>query len=293
MARLAAFASGAALFGAPLFLLYSLPRDARPVGAEFRAWVAVFSGIVAVSALAVLAAQTAMMAGDPRAALDPATLGDILAGSAFGRSILVRFGAGLAALALALLVRPGRWLWTVLSLFGGLSMAALAWSGHGAADEGVAGGVHLAADLLHLLGAGVWLGALAALLLLLRRPPEAATLHSALAGFSGVGSAAVAVIVASGLLNTWFLVGLNRLASLIATPWGLLLLAKLALFAAMLGLAALNRFRLTPRLGAALASEPAAALPALRRSIVLEAMLGVGVLSLVSAMGILQPPAAA
>ena len=294
LARFVAFAAGVALFGAPLFVLYSrlgsegAPRRLRPllIGAAL---------LAGLSAAAALVAQTGQMAGEPRAGFDPATLRDVITGSGFGVSILARAGAALAALVALLMMRPGPRLWTATTMLGGVLLAALAWGGHGAADAGVAGVAHAAADVIHLLAAGAWLGALLSLGLMLyaRGPPDPApaVLHGALKGFSGMGSVIVALIVASGLVNGWFLVGPQRLAGIVTTPWGWLLSAKLVLFAAMLALAALNRFRLTPRLAVTLAHDPKAALKALRRSLALESAAGLGVLGLVAALGVLPPPA--
>jgi putative copper resistance protein D len=104
----------------------------------------------------------------------------------------------------------------------------------------------------------------------------------------------VAVLVATGLVNGWFLVGPTRLAGLWTTPYGLLLSVKLALFAGMLALAAANRFRLTPALGAALdgAVGPTEALSALRRSLLVETSLAFAVLGLVAWFGMLAPVSA-
>lgn len=293
LARLLAFAAGAALFGAPLFALYSgvAPPRLRPL-------LTLAGACAAMAAAAALVTTTGEMAGDPRAGLDPATLRDVIVGGGFGYSIAVRLVAGLAALTFVSIFAGGRRLWALCVLFGGLALASLAWAGHGAADEGASGLVHLTADVTHLLAAGVWLGALAAFLLLLSSPrakAEAdvvAALHGALRGFSGVGSAVVATIVATGLVNSWFLVGPNHLKGLVETTWGRLLLVKLVLFAGMLGLAAANRFRLTPALEAAIPQAPRAALAALRRSVALETALGLLVLALVAALGVQSPPAA-
>jgi putative copper resistance protein D len=295
LVRLLAFATGAVLFGVPLFMLYGLPKDAT-APLRLKALLAVSGLITAAAAGAALVVQTGQMAGDPAAGLDPATLREVL-GGAFGISILLRTAAGAGALALVLAVKAGRRLWTPVAALGALALGALAWSGHGAADEGTAGLVHAGADVVHLLAAGVWLGALLGFCLLLAgRPREAgpiATLHGALAGFARVGSAAVAMLIASGLVNSWFLVGPQHVADLISSLWGQLLIVKLLLFTAMLGFAGLNRFRLTPRLAAAMADDPAGALSALHRSIALESGLGLAVLALVAAMGVLAPPASA
>lgn len=157
--------------------------------------------------------------------------------------------------------------------------------------------MHTTADIAHLLAAGAWLGALMMFVLALEArgcgAAEAQVIHRALKDFSGVGSIAVAAIVASGLANGWFLVGLGHLGGLTASPWGRLLIVKLVLFAMMLAFAALNRFRLTPRLEAAGSDDPGAAISALRYSIGLEFALGVGVLALVAALGVLTPPVSA
>ncbi|MFT6568809.1 MAG: putative copper resistance protein D, partial [Sphingomonas echinoides] len=72
--------------------------------------------------------------------------------------------------------------------------------------------------------------------------------------------------------------------------YGQLLLAKLALFALMLGLAALNRFRLTPRFEASIAaSDHRGALGALRRSLGAETGCIIAILALVAWLGTLEP----
>lgn len=293
LVRLGAFAAGVTLFGAPLFVLYGLPRETDSAGA-LRPILIVAALLTSLAAAAGLVLQTGEMAGDPSAGLDAATLRDVLAGGGFGISMAVRVAAGLLALVLLIAFRAGHALWGLTATLGAVSLAAITWSGHGGADEGAAGLVHALADVVHLLSAGVWLGALAALgLLLNRRSPSSAAvadLHGALKGFAGVGSATVAIIVASGLVNSWFLVGPRHIGDFAGSLWGRLLLIKLALFAAMLGFAALNRYRLTPRLEATLAGDPAAALGDLRRSLALETAVGLAVLVLVAALGRQAPP---
>ncbi len=205
---------------------------------------------------------------------------------------LVRALAALAAL-VVLTLRPG---WRAPAALGAVAMASLAWMGHGPSSEGAARWVHLFADIAHVLAAGVWLGALpmfAGLLWEARRQPAAVAepLFRVLHGFGGVGAASVAVIVASGLVNTWFLVGPPGIARLFTTLYGGLLTAKLVLFAGMLALAATHRFRLTPALGAALGEgrDLPAALARLRRSVALETVLGLAVLFVVGWLGVLAP----
>jgi putative copper resistance protein D len=163
-------------------------------------------------------------------------------------------------------------------------------------NEGTVGWVHLAADILHLVAAGAWTGALLGLVLLVARPARRvdathlALSYRALHGFGTVGTIVVTTLVVTGLINAWLLVGPGNVRALGTTLYGQLLLAKLALFALMLGLAALNRFRLTPRFEASIAaSDHRGALGALRRSLGAETGCIIAILALVAWLGTLEP----
>ena len=239
--------------------------------------------------------QTAVVAGSLTAALDPSTLASVVSEMAMGAASLARAMAAVVALAVLMLARPGRAAWIAASALGAVAAASMAWMGHGAATEGPGGGLHLAADIAHLAAAAVWVGALVFFLGLAgvsrRDARQAPTFHAALAGFSGIGSGVVAVLVASGLINSWFLVGPMGVAALVRTPYGLLLLLKLVLFGAMVVLAAANRFRLTPALREALVepAPPSTAVKALRRSLVLELSAAMALVAVVAWLGRLAP----
>src|SRR3546814_9453782 len=81
--------------------------------------------------------------------------------------------------------------------------------------------------------------------------------HRALDGFARIGSIVVGLLILSGVVNSWILVGPSRLGSLFTSLYGALLTAKLLLFGAMLILAAANRFFLTPALAMAVESGDA------------------------------------
>jgi putative copper resistance protein D len=288
------------LFGSSLFFLYALPRSG-PASASELSWP---RPVLLGSAMAILAgcvlgllAQTIVLAGSPQDGLQFDALSDAITGMSFGKSSLVRVvTAGLFLGAFAL-VRHGRASWWVAAVAGIIICASFAWMGHGAATKGAVGLFHLSSDILHTLAASVWIGALAAFLLLLatggRRSgsgPE--SLHAALHGFSGLGSALVAVLVATGLVNSWFVIGLAGIPRLLTSAYGQLLTVKLALFVMMVGLAAANRFHLTPRLGAAL-GEPAPTqqvVVALRSSLAWETGISIAVVALVAWFGTLAPP---
>ena len=301
--RFVQFTAAVALFGVPLFFLYAMGEAARS-GDSMLTWgrglIRWSSGALLVGALAALLGQTAVMAGDPAMATNPEALRMVLTGMSFGYATAARLILAAGLLVFSLWLAPGARLWVVSSCAGALILASFTWTGHGAVEEGMAGVIHAISDIVHLVAAGVWLGALAALAVLLWRgrngaPAKALTaLHKALENFSGVGSLVVAALLASGLVNSWFLVGLRPIDQILATPYGGLLMFKIGLFALMLLLAAANRFQHTPRLGLALAeggdSGPATA--TLRRSVLLETLLAIGILGLVSILGMLAPVSA-
>lgn len=288
------------LFGSSLFFLYALPKTG-PGSAVALRWP---RPLLMTSAASVLGAcvlgflaQTAVLAGSLQDALQPDALTAAATGMSFGRSSIARALVAVLFLVTFPLLRSPRAAWWHAALAGGLICASFAWMGHGAATKGAIMLVHLASDILHTLAAGVWIGALVAFLLLLitdhrHGETERRALHSALHGFSGVGSALVAVLVATGLVNGWFVVGLAGLPRMLTTPYGQLLTVKLLLFLVMLGLAAANRFHLTPALDGALrsSSQTPQAIAALRRSLAWETGISIAVLGLVAWFGALAPP---
>lgn len=299
--RLAQYAGAMILFGSSLFLVYALPGEGAGSGAQLGwprrllTWSA--AGLLAATVLGLLG-QTAILAGSIREALTSASLSAVMTTMAMGPSSLVRAVAGAMALSALAMLQPGRTLWWICAALGAVVCATFAWMGHGAATEGSPGLLHLVADILHALAAGVWVGALMIFFGLLRRqadnPDLDRVLHQALHSFSGIGSALVAALVATGLVNSWFLVGPTRLTGLWTTTYGQLLSLKLALFAGMLALAAANRFRHTPALGLALGGAQARrpALAALRRSLLWESAFALAILGLVAWLGTLAPVSA-
>ncbi|HEV2335176.1 MAG TPA: copper homeostasis membrane protein CopD, partial [Stellaceae bacterium] len=240
---------------------------------------------------------TASMSGKPLgAALNTELLGTVLTATGFGR--LWQFRLVTVIVLAAFLVycrltgRPSGWRGIVGGLLSGVILGSLALAGHGADDKGAAGLWHLGADILHLLAAGGWLGALIPLIYVLWRARSAKWVpiaQQATLSFSTLGVVTVATLIATGLVNTWYLVG--NIPDLVGTPYGRLLIVKLALFAAMLSFAAINRFKLTPRL---IATPPGdAGVPAplreLYRSATCETGLALLVLIVVGALVHLKP----
>jgi putative copper resistance protein D len=168
----------------------------------------------------------------------------------------------------------------------------LAWSGHGGATPGEAGLIHGAADALHLIAAAAWLGGLVPLALLLRWALRAdrldpAALTEVLRGFSNLGMLAVAMLLASGVVNTIFSVG--SLDALIASAYGRMLLLKIALFAGMAALAAINRLAWMPDLAAATSETAARPIARIHVNALGEIALGVAIVLVVAWLGTMAP----
>jgi len=105
------------------------------------------------------------------------------------------------------------------------------------------------------------------------------------------GSIIVALVLGSGLVNSWMLVGPQNMLTLPLTLYGQLLIAKLFLFAIMLALAATNRFTLTPALERAL--QIGGTYRAHRRlqiSLIIELSLAAAIICLVAWLGTSEPP---
>jgi putative copper resistance protein D len=247
-------------------------------------------------------AQVQVMSGVPFEALSRDTLHGALFETEFGRVSLVRFGLALAfAVALPLLWKEKRSnaMTTAAGVIALGLLSSIAWTGHANGEQGQNRIVHLSSDVMHLLAAGAWLGALPALAFTLfnaRRDTNGRALElAALATrrFSIMGTAAVSTLTLTGIANAWYTVG--SLPALPGTDYGRLLCLKVLLFGAMLALAAVNRFRYTPQiLQSASYVREASCYDVLTRlgvNAMGEIALGIAVVCIVGAMGIATPAA--
>jgi putative copper resistance protein D len=120
-----------------------------------------------------------------------------------------------------------------------------AGTGHAAATGGTEGVALIISESLHLLAAGAWLGGLFPLLIGLWHLSSDASARLS-HRFSPLGFGCVLVLAGTGMFQANALV--DRRAAIFDTPYGHMILIKLALFAILLLLAVLNRFTLTARL---------------------------------------------
>jgi copper transport protein len=255
-------------------------------GVFFATWIArSMAGMSVVRASLALGVVSAILSigllgldllGLSLAALLTVTPWAIAVTTSAGPALLVSIAAMLSAAVTSRDVASARTLSAIALAGVGLS---LAMTGHAATAPPEA--LTRPAIFLHGLGVAFWIGALVPLVAIVSRP-TAATLP-VLNRFSRVAVPVVAVLALTGLVLA--VIQLETLSALVGTRYGNILAIKLVLVLALLALAALNRFRLTP----ALAKDGKAA-PALTRSILLECVLALGILAVVAGWRFTPPP---
>jgi putative copper resistance protein D len=257
-----------------------------------RRWILSLAGIGVLASATSIPILAAQMSGELSGVLESQILKDVVFGTAAGLALICRIG--LLGFCLALTASPAahrQSMRVVVTTLSSAAVLSLGFSGHAAAGEGVVGWARLLVDGIHALAAGLWLGALIGFLALAwsRDLDSDEELHDALRGFSGLGSFVVGVLVITGAANTFFSArGMTGLTSL-NPGWLGLLIIKLVLFGAMLALAALHRFRLTPALTASDLAAQSSTIRQLRRTLLLETATCVAVLTVVAMLGHLAP----
>jgi putative copper resistance protein D len=255
-------------------------KSAQLYFATLHRWIWAALALAALSGLAwALFVATDISNDSTTQVFADGTLAKLLTETRFGQVWLWR-GAFLLTTALLLPSKDRRAGWLRL-IFSSAFLGAIACIGHSGAQVGVIGWLQLAADAAHVLAAGLWVGSLPALALLLAsRQPAVAS--DATRRFSGFGIVAVATLLLTGLLNTYLLT--DGITALPDSAYGQLLLLKVLVFACMAALAAINRWYWTPELP----ERPA--VTAIRRHSIIEVMLGFIVLGIVGVLGTLPPP---
>jgi copper transport protein len=192
---------------------------------------------------------------------------------------------GIAAFALALALASG-WVRGVAVMRGTSALAilavglALAASGH--ASDAPPQTVTRPAIFVHGVCIAFWVGSLLPLAALIRNGD--ATAADSLIRFSRIVPIPVALLVASGGLMAT--VQIDHFAALWTTAYGWIFDAKIISVVLLLGVAAWNRFRLTPRVKAGVSSGQRAIV----RSIAVETVFVAIILSLVAAWRFTPPP---
>ncbi len=270
-------------------------------------------GLLLIAALAgILSAAAAIMLQGAVAggttfwdAANPDVIGDVL-GTRFG----VFWGLSIVAwVTVAALAAPPRVMpvmqpasvgATGLALPGSGRLAALAvplamlaalpaLGGHASVQSPVI--VLLPANVLHVVAMAAWLGGIAVLVLAVRaaaarlEPIDRTRLLAAVvARFSTLAGIAIAVLLASGIVQS--VVEVRTVPNLVDTAFGRAVVIKIVLFLGIVALGWVNRSRLLPALRGAAAdgSSPGRTGLLLRRTLRAELVLGVAALAVTGAL---------
>ncbi|MFL5279545.1 MAG: CopD family protein [Rhodopila sp.] len=251
--------------------------------------------VALASGAVVLAARTGLFEGRPEAALEPRAIWHAMLDTRPGFLWMVRHGL---LIVLAAFLFPGgdvsaRQDWIAARseafLLAALALILPGSAGHVAAssDSPWPQGI----DMAHLLGAGIWVGGLPPLALLLHGASRGTTAPDPYAvrtmqRFSRVALITVLILAGSGVASAWLLVG--GVAGLVGTTHGCLLLGKIAVLVPALLLAAASRAML-PALSSPAAARSSATARRMAVFIALEAGLVLIVLGLATAMTVTTP----
>lgn len=288
--RWATFAALLVLAGVAAFAARTWRRGHDPTddpiddafGRRVRALLSAAWLVAVVGTLASIVLQGAV-AGD-------VPLSEALSGDVVAEVVSTRFGRVAVARVALLSLAAGLLPWAArragerapVALAGAALAATLATpglGGHAGTTPPVA--LNVVADTLHVCAAAVWVGGLVALVAAawpatarVAAPERARRLAPVVARFSDAAVVAVAVVVATGLYRSW--VEVRALGNLTGTTYGLVLLAKLAAFAPLLALGAVNNRWTKPRIEGAAARGDGGrgAVGILRRIVAAEVALG-------------------
>ena len=264
--RLAGYIAFALFAGVAAFVLFCAPDTNRNPALQALARAGLLGG--ALATVAAILVQGPYTAGVPMSRVFDTRLLQQTLTTPFGAAMMWRLALygvlGVLAWRLPrILTQLGSWL-----LPAGVAGAAvtIAAAGHASAS----GLVDLTIDALHALTAGLWVGGLAALVVL-GRSVEPRALHR----FSTLAMASVITLIVTGILNS--LRQLNAVEELWLTSYGLTLAAKLVLVACTIAAASVSRRRLRQK------QVP-------RRSVRFEAALTVAVLAVTALLSMTAPP---
>lgn len=279
------------LFGMAAFRATAIARQA--VGGEiaFPARSAAGLAILGlVLSTALMLVSIASMMGQSIVSLERDLVATMIGSTSGGSAYLVRTALLVLTIGALILARRSLHLAVLLS---GAAVMTLSWSGHAAATEGMPGLAHRLNNGLHLLAAGLWLGAIGWFLHLVvkahRQPAQFAPepLLAAMHRFAPFGVILVGLVAVTGLINSHMIFGLENAGSVLATEYGWLLVGKIFLVGLMLVCGARNAF--VGRRDIEMSRAGTSALVALRISLLAELTFAVMVVGVVAILGMASP----
>jgi putative copper resistance protein D len=272
------------LFGVSVFQWSVAPKGvARALDQSLRQTSKIAAIVLLLTATTWLLLAAGEMGEGWDDVLNPSLVGSVILYTEFGRFWLWRLGVAVVLLAVLAFRRDDSWL--IVAILSAIALGSLGLVGHAVMRSGALGWLSRLSFITHVLAAGFWLGSLPAVIGSLRLNADQTGLSIKLATlkrFSRLGQSAVVIVLATGFVNTWLVLGMLPLDG--TSPYQALLLAKMTLIAVMLALALVNGYVLMPRL-----HQSPNSLHKLVWSAGVELAAGLGAVGLVSAIGILSP----
>jgi copper resistance protein D len=282
LCRFAHFLAAMLTFGMSACLWAYTPERLRVALSPVARRIALVASLVALlTAIAWLELESAAMADDWSAAIDPDQIGAVLTDTAFGHAWALHLILA-AALVVVAFSSAG---WGATAVASGALLASLGLVGHAAMQTGAEGVLHRANHAIHLLAAGAWIGGLVPFAMCLRayqRDDLRRDAVRAMTSFSFWGQLIVAAIIVTGVVNIALTSHHPPLPP--TTPYRALLVTKLVIVTIMIALALFNRFVLAPRL-----KTSPNTLATLRATSLAEIALGCIVVALVSVFALFDP----
>ncbi len=207
------------------------------------------------------------------------------AGKAYLVRMLIFPLLGYALLSAPTLAKRDRW--NVAAALTLLALGTWAFAGHSKSMRWALIGVPI--DIVHHGASAAWLGGLGLVGIIAYQVSEGSEFARIVDRFGVVARNAVGLIVATGVIQSFRLVGSPF--DIFAAAHGRLLLLKLVVLAAMLKVADINRKRVASRFRVADRSTPKAA-DMLRRAMGTELAVGLAIIGVTAAM-VVSPPATA
>ncbi|WFF03212.1 copper resistance protein CopC [Micromonospora sp. WMMD964] len=246
VARFLGYAGLVLLVGPVLVLAALWPKRLSRREPSRLAWTGL--GLVTVATLADLWLQVPYTGGGGLFEVSGEGFATVF-GSPFGAAHLVRLGLLAASVFLLrpLLARPaGRTDAIILAVLGVAALLTWPLAGHPAASPAPA--VSVVVDAVHLGSMAVWLGGLLMLAVFLLRQADERELSAILPIWSRWAALAVSALLLGGTVQA--LIEVATPQALVGTTYGRLLLAKIALFAVVIGVAAYSRQLVRSRVAA-------------------------------------------
>jgi putative copper resistance protein D len=284
LCRFAHYLAAMLTFGASAYLwLYAPERLTQALSPAIRRLTLSASVVALLTAIGWLSLETASMADDWSAGVDPGTIGAVLADTAFGHAWAAHLLLATALVAVVVLGPRARWAATAVA--SAALLMSLGLVGHAAMQTGAEGVLHRLNHGVHLLTTGAWLGALVPFVMCLglyERGDLRRDAVIAMTRFSFWGQFVVAAVVLTGAVNIALTSGRAPVPP--DTAYRALLDIKIVVVATMILAAVFNRYVVAPKL-----RPGARALAVLRLTSMAEVALGAVAIALVSVFALFDP----